>query len=160
MDDNSRLHLQKMVKANNVEDQTELIRELKHSHLLQDDINNLIMIKAKNRNSPDKINELGMEECSFLFTYYTDIYNKIRKDEIDLSILNRFLNVLQRIEDGEIDQHDGSFFVGQLLKELYVDSALKKAGKLDEQYKAEEVVEQKQTGMKVSWKDFKKFQNI
>ena len=50
MDDNSRLHLQKMVKANNVEDQTELIRELKHSHLLQDDINNLIMIKAKNRN--------------------------------------------------------------------------------------------------------------
>ena len=82
MDDNSRLHLQKMVKANNVEDQTELIRELKHSHLLQDDINNLIMIKAKNRNSPDKINELGMEECSFLFTYYTDIYNKIRKDEI------------------------------------------------------------------------------
>ena len=57
MDDNSRLHLQKMVKANNVEDQTELIRELKHSHLLQDDINNLIMIKAKNRNSPDKIHE-------------------------------------------------------------------------------------------------------
>ena len=32
MDDKARLQLQKMIKANNVEDQTELIRELKHSH--------------------------------------------------------------------------------------------------------------------------------
>ena len=159
MDANSRLHLQEMIKANNVENQTDLIRELKHSHLLQDDINNLIMIKAKNKNDPEKIHLLGMEECSFLFTYYTDIYNKIRKDEIDLSILNKFLNVLQRIENGEIDQHEGSFLVGQLLKELYVDSALKKAGKLEQQHKAETAVEQKNDGMKVSWKEFKKFQN-
>jgi len=157
MDDNARLHLQKMIKANNVEDQTDLIRELKHSHLLQDDINNLLMIKAKNRNQPEKIHELGMEECSFLFTYYTDIYNKIRKDEIDLNILNKFLNVLRRIEDGEIDQHDGSFLVGQLLKEMYVDSALKKAGKLDAQNITEQV-EKKNEGMNVSWKDFKQRQ--
>jgi hypothetical protein len=157
MDPNARLQLQKMVKANNVEDQTELIRELKHSYLLQDDINNLIKIKAKYRNDPDpnKINEEAMEECSFLFTYYTDIYNKVRKDEIDLSILNRFLNVLRQIEEGEIDQHDGSYLVGQLLKELYVDSALKKAGKLDEQYRETEVVPEKNTGMNISWKQFK-----
>lgn len=158
MDPNARLQLQKMVKANNVEDQTELIRELKHSYLLQDDINNLIKIKAKYRNDPDpnKINVEAMEECSFLFTYYTDIYNKVRKDEIDLSILNRFLNVLRQIEEGEIDQHDGSYLVGQLLKELYVDSALKKAGKLDEQYKEMEVVPEKNTGMNISWKQFKR----
>ena len=127
MDDKARLQLQKMIKANNVEDQTELIRELKHSHLLQNDINNLIMLKAKYRNNQDKIHEEGMNECGFLFTYYTDIYNKIRKDEIDLKILNQFLNILRRIEDGEIDQHEGSFIIGTLLKELYVDSALRKA---------------------------------
>jgi hypothetical protein len=162
MDENSRLHLQKMIKANNVEDQTELIRELKHSHLLQEDINNLIMIKAKYRNDPLKINEEGMNECSFLFTYYTDIYNKIRKDEIDLRILNKFLNVLRRIEDGEIDQHEGSFFVGQLLKELYVDSALKKADKLEQQNKKEEAekLSFKNESVQVSWKQFKNFQNI
>lgn len=160
MDDNSRLHLQKMIKANNVEDQTELIRELKHSHLLQEDINNLLMIKAKYRNDPDKISEEGMNECSFLFTYYTDIYNKIRKDEIDLSILNKFLNVLRRIEDGEIDQHDGSYLVGQLLKEMYVDSALKKAGKLEEQNKTEAVPTPKKESINVSWKQFKKFQTF
>jgi len=159
MDDNSRLHLQKMIKANNVEDQTDLIRELKHSHLLQEDINNLLMIKAKYRTDTDKINEEGMNECSFLFTYYTDIYNKVRKDEIDLKILNKFLNVLRRIEDGEIDQHDGSYLVGQLLKEMYVDSALKKAGKLDQQNKVELVHTPKNETMNVSWKQFKKFQN-
>ena len=159
MDDNSRLHLQKMIKANNVEDQTDLIRELKHSHLLQEDINNLLMIKAKYRTDTDKINEEGMNECSFLFTYYTDIYNKVRKDEIDLKILNKFLNVLRRIEDGEIDQHDGSYLVGQLLKEMYVDSALKKAGKLDQQNKVEIVHTPKNETMNVSWKQFKKFQN-
>jgi hypothetical protein len=143
-----------MIKANNVEDQTELIRELKHSHLLQNDINNLIMLKAKHRNNQDKINEEGMSECGFLFTYYTDIYNKIRKDEIDLKILNQFLNILRRIEDGEIDQHEGSFIIGTLLKEMYVDSALRKAEKLNQDEK-EEIIEPREV-VNISWKDFKK----
>jgi hypothetical protein len=154
MDDKARLQLQKMIKANNVEDQTELIRELKHSHLLQNDINNLIMLKAKHRNNQDKINEEGMTECGFLFTYYTDIYNKIRKDEIDLKILNQFLNVLRRIEDGELDQHEGSFVIGTLLKEMYVDSALRKAAKLNENQEQEYV--QPREVVNISWKDFKK----
>lgn len=154
MDDKARLQLQKMIKANNVEDQTELIRELKHSHLLQNDINNLIMLKAKYRNNQDKINEEGMSECGFLFTYYTDIYNKIRKDEIDLKILNQFLNVLRRIEDGELDQHEGSFVIGTLLKEMYVDSALRKAAKLNENQE-QEYVEPREV-VNISWKDFKK----
>ena len=154
MDDKARLQLQKMIKANDVEDQTELIRELKHSHLLQNDINNLIMLKAKYRNDQDKINEEGMSECGFLFTYYTDIYNKIRKDEIDLKILNQFLNVLRRIEDGELDQHDGAFIVGTLLKEIYVDSALRKAAKLNENQE-QEYVEPREV-VNISWKDFKK----
>ena len=154
MDDKARLQLQKMIKANNVEDQTDLIRELKHSHLLQNDINNLIMLKAKYRNNQDKINEEGMTECGFLFTYYTDIYNKIRKDEIDLKILNQFLNVLRRIEDGEIDQHEGAFIVGTLLKELYVDSALRKAAKLNNSNEEETVVQREVVN--ISWKEYKK----
>jgi hypothetical protein len=153
MDDKARLQLQKMIKANNVEDQTDLIRELKHSHLLQNDINNLIMLKAKYRNDQDKINEEGMTECGFLFTYYTDIYNKIRKDEIDLKILNQFLNVLRRIEDGELDQHEGSFVIGTLLKEMYVDSALRKAAKLNENQE-QEYVEPREV-VNISWRDFK-----
>jgi hypothetical protein len=49
MDDKQRLQLQNMIKANNVEDQTDLIRNLKHSQVLRNEINNMIMIKAKYR---------------------------------------------------------------------------------------------------------------
>ena len=87
MDDKQRLQLQNMIKANNVEDQTNLIRNLKHSDLLKNDINALVLLKAKHRNDLDKINECAFTECNFLFTYYTDIFNKIKKDEIDLGIL-------------------------------------------------------------------------
>ena len=156
MDDNERLHLQKMIKANNVEDQTELIRSLKHSHLLQDDINKLLMLKNKYKNNQDKINEEGVVDCEFLFTYYTDIYNKIRKDEIDLNILNRFLNVLRNIEDGEIDQHEGSYIVGSLLKELYVDSALKKADKINDEHEKTVVKVVPKETLNVSLNSFKK----
>ena len=77
MDDKARLQLQKMIKANDVEDQTGLIRELKHSHLLQNDINQLLMLMAKYRNDQTKVHEEAISACGFLFTYYTDIYNKI-----------------------------------------------------------------------------------
>lgn len=155
MDEKQRLHLQKMIAANNVEDQTESIRRLKHSSILRNDLNNMVLIKAKYRDEPEKIHLECMNECNFLFTYYTDIYNKVRKDEIDIHILYQFLEVLKKIEDGNLDQHEGSFQVGTLLKKLYVDSALKKAEKLDEENKTnkEETVK---PSVQINWKQFKK----
>jgi hypothetical protein len=154
MDDKQRLQLSNMIKANNVEDQTQLIRNLKHSQILRNDVNNMILLKAKYRGDDEKIYNECVNDCNFLFTYYTDIFNKIRKDEIDIGILNKFLDVLRRIEDGELDQHEGSFAVGTLLKELYVDSALKKAEKLDEL--SEKSPEPKHAEVSISWNQFKK----
>ena len=154
MDDKQRLQLSNMIKTNNVEDQTDLIRNLKHSQILRNDVNNMIIIKAKYRGDDEKIYNECINECNFLFTYYTDIFNKIRKNEIDIGILNKFFDVLRRIEDGELDQHEGSFTIGTLLKELYVDSALKKAEKLDEQYEKKEG--QKKAEIKISWNQYKK----
>ena len=154
MDDKQRLQLSNMIKANNVEEQTDLIRNLKHSQILRNDVNNMIMLKAKYRGDDEKIYNECINECNFLFTYYTDIFNKVRKDEIDIGILNKFLDVLRRIEDGELDQHEGSFAVGTLLKELYIDSALKKAEKLDEL--TEKAPEPKKAEIKISWNQFKK----
>jgi hypothetical protein len=153
MDDKARLQLQNMIQANNVEDQTNLIRELKHSTIFRKEIQSLLNIKEQYKNEPDQINFEAMLECNFLFTYYTDLYNKIRKDELDLQILDKFINVLERIENGEMDQHEGSFLVGTILKELYIDSALKKAEKLDEQNSSSEetFVEPEN----ISWKQFK-----
>ena len=45
------------------------------------------------------------------------------------------------IEDEKVDQHEASVLVGKLLKELYVDSALKKCRKMDEQQEANETNE-------------------
>jgi len=154
MDDQQRLQLQNMIKANNVEDQTDFIRSLKHSQIIRNEVNNLILVKAKYRGDDAKIHEEGVSECNFLFTYYTDIYNKVRKDEIDIHILNKFLDVLKKIEDGEMDQHEGSFLVGSILKELYIDSALRKAEKLDANGEPRE--EPKKPEKDISWKQFKK----
>lgn len=155
MNEKQRLQLQNMIKANNVEDCTESIRELKHSQLIRKDVNNLITIRSQYKGNDAKIHEEGINECNFLFTYYTDIYNKIRKDEIDVSILNKFLDVLKRIEEGELDQHEGSFLVGSILKELYCDSAIQKADKLNKNN--EPVKELIKPQKKISWKDFKKY---
>lgn len=159
MNENQRLQLQNMIKTNNVEDQTELIRQLKHSQILQNEINNMIMIKAKHRDNMEQINLECMTECNFLFTYYTDLYNKIKKDEIDIAILNRFIDVLRKIENGELDQHEGSFLVGTILKELYIDSALKKADKLNETNESSEQSSPKKEPLNISWQQFKQLKN-
>lgn len=152
MDDNQRLQLQNMISVNNIEDQTGLIRKLQHSQILRNEINNIIMVKAKYRGDEEKIYNECVNESNFLFTYYTDIFNKVRKDEIDIGIMNKFLDVLRQIENGELDQHEGSFMVGTLLKELYVDSALKKAEKLDD---GSIKVEPKKAEIEISWTQFK-----
>lgn len=159
MNDEQRLHLQNMISTNNVEDQTSLIRELKHSVILREEINNLVRIRAKYNGNQDEIQMEAMSECNFLFTYYTDLYNKIRKDEINLEILNKFIDVLKDIEDGKLDQHEGSFKVGTLLKEIYIDSALKKADKLNADSDQKEP-EYKGPQVEISWKDWKAVQSI
>jgi hypothetical protein len=113
------------------------------------------MLKAKYNDDQEKVHLEGMSECNFLFTYYTDIYNKIRKDEIDLKILFRAFDVLRDIEDGKMDQHEGAFEFGNLLKKIYVDSALKKAEKLNLET-GEKEPEYKGPQVNVSWSQFKK----
>jgi hypothetical protein len=157
MDDNQRLQLQNMIKANNVEDQTELIRKLRHSEILSREINQLLLLKRKFNDTnleSESFQIESIDQCNFLFTYYTDLFNKIKKNEIDLTILNKFLNVLQMIENGEVDQHEGSFMVGTLLKEIYVDSALRKAEKLNENEDSDKPV-LKGPQVNISWKQFR-----
>jgi hypothetical protein len=152
MNQQDKLLLQEMIQANNVEDQTQNIRNLKHSSLLRRDVEKLLKI-MKETSNPSEIHIEAMIECNFMFTYYTDIYNKVRKSEIDLNIFYQFLNVLSKIENGEIDQHEGSFEVGTLLKKIYIDSALKRAEKLDQSEK--EVTKEKKEPKNIHWKNYK-----
>lgn len=158
MNENQRLQLQQMISENNVTDQTDLIRQLKHSHQLRDETNKLVAIVQLYNDNPEKIKEEGIHQCPFLFRYYTDIFNKIRKEEINLEYLFRALHVLEKIENSEVNQHEASFEVGMILKEMYVDSAVRRANKTDaENDKKEEqepnVIEEPKD---ISWSAFKK----
>lgn len=155
MDDRQRLQLQNMIKSNNTTDFTESIRELKHSQYIRNDVDTLILLKAKHRDNPEELHNIAAQECYFLFTFYTDIYNKLRKDEISISILFKLIDALKSIEDCTYDQHEASFRVGTILKELYIDSALKKAEKLNkDDDKNTETKPPKET-ININWKQFK-----
>lgn len=156
MNDKQRLQLQNMISANNVEDNTPLIRELKHSVILRNEIDNLVSLRTKYANDLDTLNSEAALQCNFLFTYYTDIYNKVKKDEINLDLLNKFLDVLREIEDGKMDQHEASFKVGTLLKEIYIDSAIKKGEKLDKEHEDTKTSEPKKPDIQISWSQYKK----
>lgn len=158
MDDTQRLQLKQMIDANDVQDNTDKIRELKHSQKLIEDIRMLQQLKYKHKGDLEKVHEEGVNDCNFLFTNYSDIYNKVKNDEIDLKMLNQFLNVLQQVENGEMDQHEGSYHIGTLLKEIYIDSALKKGEKLDKHY-GNNTVAPAQPVNNISWKQFKQQNN-
>ena len=94
----------------------------------------------------------------FLYNNYTDVFNRMVKDELDLEIMTKLLIVLKLIEDGKVDQNEGSVMVGKVLKELYVDSALKQSKHLDEQNDKEHTTQLKDEPdtKPISWKEYKK----
>jgi hypothetical protein len=161
MNDNERLNLQKMIQENDVVNTTGLMRELKHSKKILADVDLLLKLKRENpsmaKSNPEKFDALCVEKCSFIFQHYTDIFNKVKKDEINLNILLRLINVLHSIEEGEQDQHEGSFEVGKLLKQIYIDSALRKADKLNATDSKDEADDNEEIRPveNISWRDFK-----
>lgn len=134
MNEHDRLQLGKMIHANNVEDVTNNIRERNHSSKIQADVDTMIQLKSKHASMEEsQLYSLLETQCSFLFTYYTDIFNRLKKDELSLEIMSKFIHILHQIEHNEIDQHEGAFLVGKYLKEIYIDSALQRGNKLDMQ---------------------------
>lgn len=158
LSNNDRLQLDKMLKANDVKDSTELIRRTKHSNKIREDVKELLNLKKENKklynSNFQKFDELAIKKCSFLFNNYTDIYNKVIKDELDITILNKFLVALEQIEEGKLDQHEASVKVGTFLKELYVDSALKVSEKNDFKEKNKKT-ETETEYENISWSDYK-----
>lgn len=135
LDEQQRIDLASLIKANNSDDCTEEIRSKKQSVLISNDVKHMVFLKQKferlKKSNPHEFDAICVEQCRFLFNNYTDLYNKIKNDNLNLGILERFLVILKKIEDGEIDQHEGSYLVGKYLKEMYIDSALKTKEKLD-----------------------------
>ena len=150
MDEEGRLKLKNMINEFKPEETTQKIRTLKHSDMIKNQVNVYLNLKKQySRVSPDTFKTMCRNKCEFLYNNYTNLYNKLVKDELDLNILFQFVAILKQIENGKLDQHEGSVKVGQILKEMYIDSALredKKRTNKKHKYRKEK---------KVSWNDFK-----
>lgn len=159
-----RLQLEKMIQANDVEDCTGDIRTKRHSKKIRDDVSRMIDMKQKyarlQQSNPSQFDSMLVSKCSFLFNNYTDIYNRVKKEEIKLSTLWELLDVLEKIENGVSDQHSGAYEVGNLLKKIYIDGALMKSEHMDKKTssgkKAKKIIPVKN----ITWKEYKATQMI
>tara|TARA_B100001769_G_scaffold275313_2_gene277116 strand:+ start:297 stop:770 length:474 start_codon:yes stop_codon:yes gene_type:complete len=155
MNNTESLQLKKMINENNVKDYTNDIREKKHSELIRNDVTKMIELKQKYSrlmsSNPKQFDNIITSQCSFLFNNYTDIFNKVKKNEINLDTLWNLLNILKKIEDGNIDQHAGSYEVGKLLKKIYIDSSIMKEN--NKSHKSKKT--KKPPKKNISWSEFK-----
>lgn len=154
----SNLDLNKYLSGDNSEyvDNTNKLRKSKHSSSIRKNINDIEKIRAETgelyKNDIEAFKNKCIQQNPFLYNNYFEIFNRVTKKEMNLQIMGEFLNVLKKIEDGELDQHEGSVKVGELLKELYIDSALKRSEKLDKENPTETKVLKTSN---ISWKQYK-----
>jgi hypothetical protein len=156
------LNLKKLLNNNSeAVDNTEYIRRVKHSTKIRDDVRALDRLKKSESKlyleNREKFKEKAQSVANFLFVNYTDIFNKMVTDELDLAIMSRLLAVIKMIEDKQVDQHEGSVLVGKILKELYVDSALKRCENLDKENATDsnKSDQEKRDVKPISWSEWK-----
>ena len=154
MDCQARQQLDRMIRDGGVEDVTDCIRNRKHSPTLRQELENVQWLLAS-----EYVDQAGFDDrceaaAPFMFRNYTDIFNRARKGNLDFEIMGQFVDVLTRIEEGELGQHEGAHEVGTLLKKIYIDSAVKQADKLDQANSAE-VPKRADSPLSISYAEFK-----
>jgi len=158
MEKSQRLNLEEMIRESDAEDNTEKIKKLKHSIKIREDVKMFVELNKKYKRmrneNKNMYMQIMMKKCNFLWSNYTNIFNRLIKDELDLNILHNFINTLSLVEDGELSQHEASVKIGQLLKELYVDSAVKRQDKIDKKNKGK-VEKSIKPKNKISWYEYK-----
>ena len=157
IDDETRLKFNELLKESDASDNTEKIRKLKHSSKIKEQVSIMMDIKRRySRLDKKTLDKMIDTQCNWLFTHYFNLFNKLKKDELDIQILGQFVNALKAVEDGDMDQHEASVRVGQVLKKLYIDSALKKDKKEEarrERHRKKKPVNRK---AKLTWAQYKK----
>jgi hypothetical protein len=146
--------LKEMIDNIQPDDNTEFIRQNKPSQRILSDVEAILNIKIKNNNSKsDEMLELCKSSAKYLYNHYTAIFHKVFKDEMDMLILKQLLDVLKLIEDGIMDQHEGSVKVGELLKKIYIDKVIPVDTKTEVlNSESENIVN---NGDAITWKEYK-----
>ena len=151
------LNMKALMESDDYVNNTDRIREIKHSESILADVGKICELKKTHHKmkivEEEKFKHLCQTTCPFLYANYTDVFNKVVNDELDMKMLVNFVQTLKEIEEGSLDQYDASVKIGTILKEMYVDSAMRKGQKLDDKYAGDTIkfVEHKA----LSWNDFK-----
>ena len=157
IDDETRLKFNELLKESDASDNTEKIRKLKHSPIIKEQVSIMLDIKKRyKRLDQNTLYKMIDKQCNWLFTHYFNLFNKLKKDELDIQILGEFINSLKAVEDGKMDQHEASVRVGQILKKLYIDSALKKDKKEEEKREKQRKKKPFNRKSKLTWAQYKK----
>ena len=146
MDSNERKMLEKMLQESDFQDNTHTIRNMKHSELIKQDVNKLLKFKQEYSNINDLTiyKKVCTTECRFLVKNYKKIFDKLVDDELELGIMLLLIKTLRKIEDGELDQTEGSVEIGKILKQIYIDKV---------------IVEERKEEKSLSWNTYKKMMN-
>jgi hypothetical protein len=159
MREDERIRLDDLLRKDDIAQTTNQIRELRHSSRIKIAVDNIVRLKKNHsRVSKDMFRNMAVKQAEFLYTNYTEIFNKIVNDELNIKILYEFITILNEIETGKINQHEGSYLVGKKLKELYVDGVVNKDNKCKEQDAIddnEKLEKLKKPMKKISYKQFK-----
>ena len=105
----SNLDLNKYLSGDNSEyvDNTNKLRKSKHSSSIRKNINDIEKIRAETgelyKTDIVSFKNKCIQQNPFLYNNYFEIFNRVAKKEMNLQIMGEFLNVLTRIEEGELD---------------------------------------------------------
>ena len=159
LNDNERLELDKMITAYGADDNTQKIRNLKHSTKIKEDVERFTNLRRKysrlEMTDKKKFEDIVRSHCNFLWKNYTNIFNRLLKNELNIQILKKFIDKLREIEDGETDQHSASVEVGKILKEMYIDSALRREKHFEEKENGGKPVKERKAVNNLTWSKFK-----
>lgn len=154
-----KMDLDKLIKSYDSKDNTQEIRKLKHSKLIKNDINIILKLKKKySRLKYESIEKMAIRQASFLWNNYTNIFIKLMKGKLNVDTLFKFVSVLEMIEEDKLDQNEGSVQIGQILKKMYIDSALYES-KIDNKKKGKDKKKKKKV-KNISWEEFKQQQTL
>lgn len=159
MNNNEKEQLQKLMQENNVQDNTENIKNRKDSSQIRKDIEFIMNLKKEHPEyTSQELDDKCSGQCFYLFMNYTNIYNMFIKNDLSMDVMNILLKQLENIENGTLDQQEASFEVGKILKQIYVDTQLKlnqTKKNNDEQNDIIKRMKKDENVKNISWKEYK-----
>lgn len=93
LDEKTRLNFEKMMKEEGVENNTSKIRNLKHSKKIREQVAQMVNLKNKySRLDNDLMNKMIDSKCVWLYKNYSNLFVKLKKNQLNLQILDSFFN--------------------------------------------------------------------